>query len=427
MANVEEFYFLLAFISTDAKLAQSEDDIWCSKKKCFKISFLGSNSNCYTVLFYRNHVQYYVHQTWYTVADEVTVQYLYFLMSHLDSSWTKTVCVQNTEPSTLSNILKMSVALADGESILRRLLTPTSTFLKTLYQGKKPMTGQQYGLYFKKLVSGNIHHMKLSDLETIYAHNFNMFGSVSSIRNFFALPYILAMEAIMSMKHKWQPLYWDCYYCRIEMYDLFVWRNRWKYNVFVHIFLEEEMISKILSPQSVICAKEQMSDSFLYHNMDLDFSTFDDNFSRKMGCHFCDHRIPFRLPALKEIAISQMTVNLMVQRIYLYRRATQYKKLIPNLHYTFVETSSLYQRKLSEIKTYFNHISEPGQQNTCKLMGKTFLYSNKLLTADIKTVWKRAMDPPLYALLPMLGNTDEYRQFGVSVHNYLETGVYGKM
>ena len=81
-------------------------------------------------------------------------------------------------------------------------------------------------------------YLKDKDRQTIYMHQFFMYGNYSDQYNMFTLAYLLVMEAVLDRRHMWLHLDQNTYYCQIEQYHIYMWRNRWSLNGWLNIFMD---------------------------------------------------------------------------------------------------------------------------------------------------------------------------------------------
>ena len=59
-------------------------------------------------------------------------------------------------------------------------------------------------------------YLKDKDRQTIYMHQFFMYGDYSYQYNMLTWDYLLVMEAVLDGKHVWLHLDQNTYYCQIE-------------------------------------------------------------------------------------------------------------------------------------------------------------------------------------------------------------------
>ena len=83
-------------------------------------------------------------------------------------------------------------------------------------------------------------YLKDKDRQTIYMHQFFMYGNYSDQYTRLNLAYLLGMEAVLDRRHVWLCLDQNTYYCQIEEYHIYMWRNRWILNTWLSIFMDSE-------------------------------------------------------------------------------------------------------------------------------------------------------------------------------------------
>ena len=65
-------------------------------------------------------------------------------------------------------------------------------------------------------------YLKDKDRQTIYKHQFFMYGNYSDQYNRFTLAYLLVMEAVLDRRHVWLHLDQNTHYCQIEQYHIYM-------------------------------------------------------------------------------------------------------------------------------------------------------------------------------------------------------------
>ena len=76
-----------------------------------------------------------------------------------------------------------------------------------------------------------------------------MCGNYSDQYNRLTLAYLLVMEAVMDRRHVWLHLDQNTYYCQIEEYHIYMWRNRWRLNAWLSIFMDSEINQAMVHPK----------------------------------------------------------------------------------------------------------------------------------------------------------------------------------
>ena len=69
-------------------------------------------------------------------------------------------------------------------------------------------------------------YLKDKDRQTIYMHKCFWYGNYSDQFNRLTLAYLLVMKAMLDRRHVWFCLDQNTYYCQIEEYHIYMWRNR---------------------------------------------------------------------------------------------------------------------------------------------------------------------------------------------------------
>ena len=71
-----------------------------------------------------------------------------------------------------------------------------------------------------------------------------MCGNYSDQYNRLTLAYLLVMEAVMDRRHVWLHLDQNTYY-----YHVYMWRNRWRLNAWLSIFMNSEINQAMVHPK----------------------------------------------------------------------------------------------------------------------------------------------------------------------------------
>ena len=172
-------------------------------------------------------------------------------MGLMDIRWMNIVLryVGRLKPASLAFTVanRIPYDLLTYESTLRRYLSLPQTVFKQMVQKGSMLRSEEYAKEFCKILrrDGNRRNMfenvdgylKNKDRQTIYMHQFFMFGNYSDQYNRFTLAYLLVMEAVLDRRHMWLCLDQNTYYCQIEQYHIYMWRNRWRLNGWLNIFM----------------------------------------------------------------------------------------------------------------------------------------------------------------------------------------------
>ena len=65
----------------------------------------------------------------------------------------------------------------------------------------------------------------------------------------FTLAYLLVMEAVLEPRHKWTLLDGNTYYCHIGAYQIYIWRCTWMQNIWMQIFMDQEINDAMIHPK----------------------------------------------------------------------------------------------------------------------------------------------------------------------------------
>ena len=95
----------------------------------------------------------------------------------------------------------------------------------------------------------NKEYLKEDDRRTIYMHDFFMYEMFSEQYNRFTSAYLLVMEAVLEPRHKWTRLDGNTYYCHIEAYHIYTWRCTWRQNIWMQIFMDQEINDAMIHPK----------------------------------------------------------------------------------------------------------------------------------------------------------------------------------
>ena len=158
-------------------------------------------------------------------------------------------------------------------------------------------------------------YLNEDDRRTIYMHDFFMYGMYSEQYNGFTLAYLLVMEAVLEPRHKWTLLDGNSYYCHIEAYHIYIWRCNWRQNIWMQIFMDQEINDAMIHPKEPnnSCGRMLVNN---HHHMSEYLRDFDSFFIRDfISVIFFDRRFPFRPLTLKEICKCQLFVNIFIKRI----------------------------------------------------------------------------------------------------------------
>ena len=123
------------------------------------------------------------------------------------------------------------------------------------------------------------------------------------------------MEAVLEPRHKWTLLDGNTYYSHIEAYQIHIWRCTWRQNIWMQIFMYQEINDAMIHPKgpNSSCIRMLVNDHLHMSEYLTDFNSF---FIRYfISVFFFDRRFPFRPWTLKEICKCKLFVNIFVKRI----------------------------------------------------------------------------------------------------------------
>ena len=109
------------------------------------------------------------------------------------------------------------------------------------------------------------------------------------------------MEAVLEHRHKWTLLDRNTYYCHIEAYHIYIWRCNWRQNIWMQIFMDQEINDAMIHPKKPnnSCRRMLVND---HHHMSEYLKDFDSFLLEILFLYFFfDRRFPFRPLTLKEI------------------------------------------------------------------------------------------------------------------------------
>ena len=143
--------------------------------------------------------------------------------------------------------------------MLRRYLSLPQTVLKQMIQKGGMLRSEEYATEFLNILRKDGHrtnmyenvdgYLKDKDRQTIYMHQFFMYGNYSDQYNRFTLAYLLVMEAVLDRRCVWLRLDQNTHHCQIEQYHIYIWRNRWRLNGWLNIFMDSDMNQAMVHPK----------------------------------------------------------------------------------------------------------------------------------------------------------------------------------
>ena len=184
-------------------------------------------------------------------------------MGLMDIRWMNIVLryVNRLKPASVTFTVVNSIPydLYTYESTLKRYLSLPQTVLKQMIQKGGMLRSEEYATEFLNILRKDGHmtkmyenvdgYLKDKDRQTIYMHQFLMYGNYSDQYDRFTLAYLLVMEAVLDRRHVWLCLDQNTHYCQIEQYHIYIWRHRWRLNGWLNIFMDSEMNQAMVHPK----------------------------------------------------------------------------------------------------------------------------------------------------------------------------------
>ena len=169
-------------------------------------------------------------------------------------------CYDTVVPSlTEMSLKKLKFLPGRNESKMRRLLDPPFTTCKYFLHNASAMHSSKYVEKCIPYVKGNYHtnvytmlnkeYVNEDDRRTISMHDFFMYGIFSEQYDRFTLAYLLVVEAVNESRHKWTLLDGNTFYCHIEAYHNYIWRCTWRQNIWMQIFMDQELNDAMIHPK----------------------------------------------------------------------------------------------------------------------------------------------------------------------------------
>ena len=147
--------------------------------------------------------------------------------------------VYKNQMKSLVELATMKFPMNKFESTLSRYLTDAQTLIRAFsYNEMFPLSAEGRIKEFMDTVKDtNMYvifgkYMTHYYRRTIYMHQFYFYGIYSDWYNRYTLAYMLVMESILEKRHKWLRIDQNTHYCQIECYHIYLWRHRWRQNVF---------------------------------------------------------------------------------------------------------------------------------------------------------------------------------------------------
>ena len=358
----------------------------------------------------------------------VTVQYIYDIMRWMGEPWMLKILksVERQTPRSLETLCKASFHhWAPQESTLRRYLTPTHHLGRSLHWKGRLLDGDEYGDVFFSVLHGyhkSYRTMNTPFNTTLYTHQMWLHGKASMWMNFQTLGHLLLMEAILLDRHQWEEIYPDCFHCKIEMFHLYTWRHRWQGNVDYFIFLNNNMLMRIVPrgyfqlPHECLTERMEMLDhEIMWHN----------EFAQKfVKPRFFQIRQPLEVKRLDHLAELQLTANMFYKRAY-ELSGLVFKNRLYGVHdsieFDIMEQEDWrYRRTLDVMCDFLRHTCNMGKTYTVKIKGIIFKYDVELKGDLIEKVIQKATCSPFLFNMSLMKMSSSFRQLGLPLMNELD-------
>ena len=253
-----------------------------------------------------------------------------------------------------------------------------------------------------------------------------MYGMFSEQYNRFTLAYLLVMEAVLESRHKWTLLDGNTFYCHIEAYHIYIWRCTWRQNIWMQIFMDQELndgMKHPKGPNNNSSRRMLVNDHVHMIEYQRDFDSF---FIRDFISVFLfDTRFLFGPLTLKEICKRQLFVNIFVKRI----------DLIVNLNLPTIKQNE-HPEKYEDVEKFIdmgNWLIDEVDKKTnnitfqCSIMNKIKYNRNiclEVMDSMLQEYMKAFCVPPVYTLA-MLRIGDAYRRHAVIYRLFSSHSRYG--
>lgn len=366
------------------------------------------------VIFLPYSINYKVHDVLHVQDDRIMVEYIYYIMKKMNLRWMQRV-LSNVmiKPTTLVMLCKKSLYMGANESVLRRFLTPAMTILRDMCFKGRMCSAKEYGQHFKNLMlstrtlSQPVQYPKDRQYrETIYMHDYFLYGLYSYKMNFYTLPYMLLAEAVLVNGHKWEEIYNDCFHCQIEEYHMIVWRHRWPNNYEIFIFLNEQLAC-FMKDRSL----PYQDSCLINHPKELleNLTIFQYKFCDLMLEGYFANRFPMKVNSLKHLCEFQMAMAVLMRRLYYFWNVHMQLKSCPSV----IEADTEYQKCIHEYQLKLWSLGERCHQRQWRWLLKGTQY---FMTVDMLASFKRILikgtKVPLLVHHTVAKLSDSYRVYG---------------
>ena len=289
----------------------------------------GTGPRLVKIYFHPDKLCYWFNDCIHQYSHEPTVRYIYHLMGLMDIRWMNIVLryVNRLKPASLTFTVVNSIPydLYTYESTLRRYLSLPQTVLKQMIQKGGMLRSEEYATEFINILRKDGHrtnmyenvdgYLKDKDRQTIYMHQFFMYGNYSDQYKRFTLAYLLVMEAVLDRTHVWLHLHQNTHYCQIEQYHIYIWRNRWRLNGWLNIFMDSEMNQAMVHPKGPGSRQYFVNDPA---DMDEYLKEFEHTLMLEFFQIFFFKRLaPFEVLSLKDLSRCVTFLNFFIKSISL--------------------------------------------------------------------------------------------------------------
>ena len=355
-------------------------------------------------------------------------------MTHV--SWKRVVakkCYDIVVPLLTEMALKkLKFIPGRNESTMQRMLDLPFITCKYFSHYGSAMHSAKYVEQFISYVKENYHtnvyqmlnkeYLNEDDRRTICMHEFFMYGMYSEQYNRFTLAYLLVMEAVLEPRHKWTLLDRNTHYCHIEAYHIYIWRCNWRQNIWMQIFLDQEINDAMIHSKGPnnSCRRMLVND---HHHMSEYLRVF--LLEILFLYFFFDRRFPFRPLTLKEICKGQLFVNIFIKRIDMILHL-KLPTLIQNEH---PEQYEDVEKFIDMGKWFVGEVDKKTKNKNvqCSIRNKIRYHRNisvPILESVLQEYVKAFCAPPLYTLA-LLRMGDSYRRYAIIYKLFTKHSRYG--
>lgn len=364
-----------------------------------------------TVIFFPDMIHYIFHGCTYIVKGR-TLDYFYYLMALTREPWMHQVLevVRNTPPTLINLSNKATLGTVEGESMLRNMLTSTTTLLKQRIKHGRSMSTIEYSDQVKEICAthSNICYVNHKDKETIYMHHFHFLGDFSELLNLTSLSHLLAIESILEPAHTWEEIYTQIYYCQIENFTMVLWRARWCGDIEFSIYLDMELLDLCKDPwwpKSVSPLMTQMTEMY-----DI-AGHVESSFAHWFVLKYMVSKYPLKMHTLKDLSKFQLGVNVFIKRLHTFSKCalTPLDMNMPEI----VENSDQFLQIMDKCKQFLISLTDVSSWS-CTAGGVVYA-TDPFTQEDVKSIWRKGTHLPLEVQLDFIKHNDAFRQFGLMI------------